>query len=114
MKEQISRREWLGKAAVAGSILTGLGAGSLNASASPVMADLQLSMCVSDNVRTLPLRDGRVKPDGITLNVSTAHPSEMFWRQLRFSEFDISEMSWSSLLIAISQGDTRWVALPVF
>ncbi len=114
MKEQISRREWLGKAAVAGSILTGLGAGSLNVSASPVMADLQLSMCVSDNVRTLPLRDGRVKPDGITLNVSTAHPSEMFWRQLRFSEFDISEMSWSSLLIAISQGDTRWVALPVF
>jgi 4,5-dihydroxyphthalate decarboxylase len=55
-----------------------------------------------------------VKPDGIELAVSTVHPSEMFWRQLRFSEFDISEMSWSSLLIAISQGDKRWVALPIF
>ena len=38
----------------------------------------------------------------------------MFWRQLRFAEFDVSEMSWSSLLIAISQGDKRWVGLPVF
>ena len=38
----------------------------------------------------------------------------MFWRQLRFAEFDISEMSWSSLLIALSHGDKRWVGLPVF
>ena len=75
---------------------------------------VHLSMCVSDNIRTLPLRDGRVKADGIDLAVSTIHPSEMFWRQLRFAEFDVSEMSWSSLLIAISQGDKRWVGLPVF
>ena len=38
----------------------------------------------------------------------------MFWRQLRFAEFDISEMSISSLIIAMSRGDTRWVAIPVF
>src|SRR6202008_2213823 len=75
---------------------------------------VRLSMGVSDNMRTLPLRDGRVTPDGIDLSVSTVHPSEMFWRQLRFAEFDISEMSWSSLLMAIAGGDKRWVALPVF
>jgi 4,5-dihydroxyphthalate decarboxylase len=75
---------------------------------------VHLSMCVSDNIRTLPLRDGRVGADGISLSVSTLHPSEMFWRQLRFAEFDVSEMSWSSLLIAISGGDDRWVGLPVF
>jgi polar amino acid transport system substrate-binding protein len=33
---------------------------------------------------------------------------------LRFAEFDISEMSMSSLLIATSHGPTPWVALPVF
>ena len=38
----------------------------------------------------------------------------MFWRQLRFAEFDASEMSMSSLIIATSRGDTRWVAMPVF
>jgi 4,5-dihydroxyphthalate decarboxylase len=38
----------------------------------------------------------------------------MFWRQLRFAEFDVSEMSMSSLLIATSQGPTPWIALPVF
>jgi len=30
------------------------------------------------------------------------HPSELFWRQLRFSDFDVSEMSFSSLLMARS------------
>jgi 4,5-dihydroxyphthalate decarboxylase len=38
----------------------------------------------------------------------------MFWRQLRFAEFDVSEMSMSSLIISASRGDTRWVAIPVF
>jgi 4,5-dihydroxyphthalate decarboxylase len=42
------------------------------------------------------------------------HPSEMFWRQLKFGEFDVSEMSMSSLVISTSRGPTPWVALPVF
>lgn len=78
------------------------------------MPNVQLSMCLSDNDRTRPLKDGRIKADGIDLHISTAHPSEMFWRQLHFSEFDVSEMSMSSLLMAIVNGDTRWVAIPVF
>ncbi len=41
-------------------------------------------------------------------------PGEMFWRQLKFEEFDVSEMSIASLTIATSHGPTPWVALPVF
>lgn len=78
------------------------------------MANLHLSMILSNNDRTRPLIDGAVRPDAIDLAVSTAHPSEMFWRQLHFSDFDVSEMSLSSLLMAIANGDTRWVALPIF
>jgi 4,5-dihydroxyphthalate decarboxylase len=38
----------------------------------------------------------------------------MFWRQLHYKEFEVSEMSMSSLLAARSRGDDTWVALPVF
>jgi 4,5-dihydroxyphthalate decarboxylase len=75
---------------------------------------LELSIALSDNERTRPLLEGRVVPQGITLVPTMVHPSEMFWRQLRFAEFDVSEMSMSSLLIATSRGDTRWIAIPVF
>ena len=75
---------------------------------------LELSIALSDNERTRPILEGRVAPQGITLVPTMVHPSEMFWRQLRFAEFDVSEMSMSSLIIATSRGDTRWVAIPVF
>ena len=75
---------------------------------------LQLSIALSDNERTRPLIEGRVAPQGIKLVPTMVHPSEMFWRQLRFAEFDVSEMSMSSLIIAASRGDTRFVAIPVF
>ncbi len=42
------------------------------------------------------------------------HGSEIFWRQLKYGDFDISDMSMSSLLIATSQGDDRWAAIPAF
>jgi 4,5-dihydroxyphthalate decarboxylase len=77
-------------------------------------AALELSIALSDNERTRPLLEGRVTPQGIRLVPTMIHPSEMFWRQLRFAEFDVSEMSMSSLIIAVSRGDTRWVAIPVF
>jgi 4,5-dihydroxyphthalate decarboxylase len=75
---------------------------------------LELSIALSDNENTRPLIDGLVVPEGIRLTPTAVHPSEMFWRQLKFAEFDVSEMSMSSLTIATSHGPTDWVALPVF
>jgi 4,5-dihydroxyphthalate decarboxylase len=69
---------------------------------------------MASNPRTWPILDGKVKPDGIALIPSVVHPSELFWRQLRFADFDVSEMSFSSLLMARSKGDERWVGLPIF
>ena len=76
--------------------------------------NIQLSVGMAPNPRTWPLFDGRVKPDGIELIMSPVHASELFWRQLRFGDFDLSDMSFSSLLIAIAHGDKRWVGLPIF
>src|SRR5262245_36649415 len=75
---------------------------------------LDLSVALSDNPNTRPLLDLQVEAEGLRLVASAVHPSEMFWRQLRFEEFDVSEMSMSSLLISTARGPTPWVALPVF
>lgn len=75
---------------------------------------LTLSIALSDNERTRPLIQGRIQPQGVRLLPTVVHPSEMFWRQLHFGDFDISEMSLSTLCIAVSRGDRRWVALPVY
>ena len=73
-----------------------------------------LSIGITDNPRTWPIIDKRAQPDGIDLVPTVLHPSELFWRQLRFSEFDVSEMSMSSFMIARSKGDDRFVGIPVF
>lgn len=77
------------------------------------MARLQLSFATRVNERVRPLVDGVVRPDGIDLVPTVSHPGETFWRQLRFGDFDVSEMSLSSLLIAKSRGSDL-VAIPAF
>ncbi|HUC97026.1 MAG TPA: hypothetical protein VMR88_01030 [Candidatus Polarisedimenticolaceae bacterium] len=76
--------------------------------------DLQLSIGMANNLRTRAIFEDKVKPDGISLICTPLHASELFWRQLRFGDFDVSEMSLSSFLMAVAGGDMRWVGLPIF
>ncbi len=78
------------------------------------MADLQLSLAITSNPRTRPIVDGRVKPDGIAFTKTVLGPAEMFWRQLSFAEFDVSEMSMSELMMIRARGDERFIGIPVF
>jgi len=57
--------------------------------------------------------NGTIKADGIELIPTYSHPSETFWRQLKFQEFAVAEMSMSSYLIARSRG-VDMIAIPVF
>jgi 4,5-dihydroxyphthalate decarboxylase len=75
---------------------------------------LELSIALSDNENTQAIHRGEVEAEGLKLYPTCVHPSEMFWRQLKFADFDISEMSLSSLFIATAKGKTNWVAIPVF
>jgi len=75
---------------------------------------LDLSLALADNENTRPLLDGSVTVQGARLLPTAVHPSEMFWRQLKYGDFDISEMSLSSLLISVSKGASQWTAIPVF
>ena len=76
--------------------------------------NLQLSIGMANNPRTRAIFEGKVKPDGIDLICTPIHASELFWRQLRFGDFDVSEMSVSGLMMAVAGGDDRWVGIPIF
>jgi 4,5-dihydroxyphthalate decarboxylase len=77
------------------------------------MAKLRLSFVSAFNERVQPLMDGTVQAEGLELVPTYSHPGETFWRQLKFGEFEIAEMSLSSYLIARSHG-VEMVAIPVF
>jgi 4,5-dihydroxyphthalate decarboxylase len=74
---------------------------------------LQLSFISASNERIAPLLNGDVEVEGVDLIWTNSDPSETFWRQLKFEEFEVFEMSFSSLLIAKANGNDM-VAIPVF
>lgn len=78
------------------------------------MAELELSVALTENERTRPLLDGVVTAAGIRMLTSGLPSSDMFWRQLKFAEYDVSEMSLSELMIAVASGNRDWLALPVY
>jgi 4,5-dihydroxyphthalate decarboxylase len=78
------------------------------------MRKLELTLACGRYDRTQPLIDGRVQPEGVNLTFLPLRPGETFWRMLNHGEFDASEMSLSSYTILRSEGDTRFIAIPVF
>src|SRR3954464_8130978 len=78
------------------------------------MRKIELTLACGRYDRTQPLIDGRVQPDGVDLTYLALRPGETFWRMLNHAEFDVSEMSLSSYTILRSEGDTRFIAIPIF
>jgi len=77
------------------------------------MAKLNLTVALGDYDRTLALKIGLVRPEGVELNVLTLSPEEMFYRMGRFREFDASEFSLSTYTIRRGRGEP-FIAIPVF
>lgn len=75
---------------------------------------LSLSFACPPYDRVLPMASGRVVTDGINLNYLPLEVEEIFWRQIRHQEFDVSESSLSSYVMLRSRGDERFIAIPVF
>lgn len=75
---------------------------------------MQLTLACGRYDRTQALIDGRVRAEGVELTYLPLRPGETFWRQLNHEEFDASELSLSSYTILRSEGDERFIAIPVF
>jgi 4,5-dihydroxyphthalate decarboxylase len=77
------------------------------------MANLKLTLACWDYDRTRPLMDGRVKPEGIDLDIGIFRPREAFQRMLDKQEFDVSELSLASYTALKGRGQCPFVAVPV-
>ena len=78
------------------------------------MSVLRLSFACWDYDRMKAVQDGRIRPDGIDLNFLPLRIEETFYRQLRFREFDVAELSLSSYLLTLNEPEPPFVAIPVF
>jgi 4,5-dihydroxyphthalate decarboxylase len=79
-----------------------------------VSAALRLVIATDDYDRIQTLKTGRVAIEGCALEYLTLEPGETFTRLFRHHEFDISEMSFSTYMVALSQGGFPYRAIPVF
>lgn len=77
------------------------------------MANLKLTLACWNYDRTRPLIDGRVKPEGIDLDIQILRPRQSFQRMLDNQEFQVSELSLASYTALKARGDCPFVAVPV-
>jgi 4,5-dihydroxyphthalate decarboxylase len=73
-----------------------------------------ISIGLTPNPRTRAIIDGRAVSPRFPVSVASMGATDLFLRQLQSGPFDVAEMSISSLLMAMSRGDRRFVALPIF
>lgn len=75
---------------------------------------IDLSCACPSYDRVWPLFSNRVVPEGLSLHFLNLSVEEIFWRQARHAEFDVSECSLSTYTMLRSRGDERFIAIPVF
>jgi 4,5-dihydroxyphthalate decarboxylase len=74
---------------------------------------LKLTLACWDYDRTRPLIDGRIRPEGIDLDIKVLRPRQTFQRMLDDREFHVSELSLASYTALKGRGDCPFVAVPV-
>jgi len=77
------------------------------------MARLPITLACGSYDRTRALEDGRVPVQGVDLRYIALEPEEVFFRMLKYGEFDVSEMSLATYLLSHAN-EGPFVAIPVF
>jgi len=78
------------------------------------MSTIPITIAAGDYDRTRPIKDGRVPVDGCDVTYLTMEPEELFFRAIRYEEFDVCELSLSSYIMQSSKGKTGYTAIPIF
>jgi 4,5-dihydroxyphthalate decarboxylase len=77
---------------------------------------LPVTVACGDYDRTLALRTGEVRAEGVALNYLTLPVEETFFRMVSYREFDVAEMSLSTYVMTLGDDPeiSPFVAIPVF
>jgi len=78
------------------------------------MANILLSFAINPYEHVRDLLDGTVRAEGIDFTFLRVPTEEIFYRFVRFREWEVSEMAFGKLAVLLSQGDRSAVAIPVF
>jgi 4,5-dihydroxyphthalate decarboxylase len=78
------------------------------------MSDISVSVASGNYDRIRALCDGAVTIEGCTIDYHVVEPNQLFVRNLKCQEFDVSEMSFSTYIAHREQGRAHYTAIPVF
>jgi 4,5-dihydroxyphthalate decarboxylase len=78
------------------------------------MSDIPITIASGEYDRIRAIRDGVVKVEGCAVTYHVVEPNQLFARNLKNHEFDVSEMSFSTYIALRDQGKAHYTAIPVF
>ncbi|MEQ1947807.1 MAG: 4,5-dihydroxyphthalate decarboxylase [Bryobacteraceae bacterium] len=78
------------------------------------MPDIGLSLAISYYDHASDLLRGKVKPEGISLTTIELPVEEIFFRTVKYQEFDVAEFAMGKYMSLVAAGENPFVAIPVF
>jgi 4,5-dihydroxyphthalate decarboxylase len=78
------------------------------------MPDIPLTIASGEYDRICAIRDGIVKVEDCAVTYHVVEPNQLFVRNLKNQEFDVSEMSFSTYIALRDEGKAHYTAIPVF
>jgi 4,5-dihydroxyphthalate decarboxylase len=78
------------------------------------MPDIPITVASGEYDRIRAIRDRIVKVEGCAVTYHVVEPNQLFVRNLKAQEFDVSEMSFSTYIALRDQGKAHYTAIPVF
>ena len=78
------------------------------------MTSVNISIACGDYDRVRAIKERRVPVDGCEVTFIPMGPEELFFRALRYAEFDVAELSFNSYMMLTARGECPYVAIPVF
>jgi 4,5-dihydroxyphthalate decarboxylase len=78
------------------------------------MAPIPITVASGDYDRVRAVKDGVIPIEGCAVTYATVEPNELFVRNLKHQEFDVSEMSFSTYITLKERDAHHYTAVPVF
>jgi 4,5-dihydroxyphthalate decarboxylase len=79
-----------------------------------MISNVPITIACGNYDRTRAIRDGRVTVEGCNVTFLPLYPEEIFHRAFVNQEFDVCEISFSSYIRTVADGNAPYVGIPAF